>query len=88
MREVASKVFHIFFRPLAAKGVALDSMVEGTSVSLATLQRRNERIDWSDLCAIHRNLRRHFNDEELVEVETLGELDTLIRRVIAGKEDP
>lgn len=27
-------------------------------------------------------------DEELAEVETLGELDTLIRRVIAGKEAP
>ena len=68
MREVASKVFHIFFRPLAAKGVPLERMVEGTSVSLATLQRRNERIDWSDLCAIHRNLRPHFTDEDLVEV--------------------
>jgi signal transduction histidine kinase len=68
MREVASKVFHIFFRPLVAKGVALDSMVEGTSVSLATLQRRNGRIDWSDLCTIHRNLRPHFTDEELVEI--------------------
>jgi signal transduction histidine kinase/CheY-like chemotaxis protein len=68
MREVASKVFHIFFRPLVAKGVALESMVEGTSVSLASLQRRNERIDWSDLCAIHRNLRSHFTDEDLVEV--------------------
>jgi signal transduction histidine kinase len=68
MREVASKVFHIFFRPLAAKGVSLESMLAGTSVSLATLQRRNERIDWSDLCAIHRNLRRYFTDEDLVEV--------------------
>ena len=27
-------------------------------------------------------------DEELAEVQTLGELDTLIRRVIAGKEAP
>jgi acyl carrier protein len=27
-------------------------------------------------------------DEELAEVETLGQLDTLIRRVIAGKEAP
>jgi len=68
MREVASKVFHIWFRPLAAKGLAPDRMVEGTSVSLATLRRRNERVDWGDFCAIHRNLRPYFTDEELVEI--------------------
>jgi signal transduction histidine kinase len=68
MREVATKVFHIWFRPLAAKGLAPDRLIEGTSLSLATLRRRNERVDWGDLCAIHRNLRPYFTDEELVEV--------------------
>ena len=33
-------------------------------------------------------LKIRIPDEELAEVETLGELDTLIRRVIAGKETP
>jgi acyl carrier protein len=33
-------------------------------------------------------LKIRIPDEELAEVETLGELDTLIRRVIAGKEGP
>lgn len=68
MREVATKVFHIWFRPLAAKGIPPERLVEGTGVSLATLRRRNERVDWGDLCAIHRNLRPHFSDEELVEI--------------------
>jgi len=68
MREVASKVFHIFFRPLAAKGIPPERMVEGTQVSLAKLRKRNERIDWSDLCDIHRNLRPYFTDDELTEV--------------------
>jgi acyl carrier protein len=33
-------------------------------------------------------LKIRIPDEELAEVETLGELDTLIRRVLAGKEAP
>ena len=33
-------------------------------------------------------LKIRIPDEELAEVETLGQLDTLIRRVIAGKEAP
>jgi signal transduction histidine kinase len=68
MKEVATKVFHIWFRPLAAKRIAPERMIDGTGVSLATLRRRNERVTWSDFCAIHRNLRPHFTDEELVEV--------------------
>jgi signal transduction histidine kinase len=43
-------------------------MVDGTSVSLATLRKRNERIDWADLCVILANLRPHFTEDELVEV--------------------
>jgi hypothetical protein len=68
MREVASRVFHIFFRPLIAKGIALDQMVEGTGVSLARLRKRNERIDWADLCAILGRLQAHFTEDEFVEV--------------------
>lgn len=68
MREVASKVLHIFFPPLAAKGIPLERMVEGTGVSLVTLRKRNERIAWSELCAILSNLQAHFTDEEFVEV--------------------
>lgn len=37
---------------------------------------------------LEEKLKIRIPDEELAEVETLGELDTLIRRVIAGKETP
>ena len=37
---------------------------------------------------LEERLKIRIPDEELAEVETLGELDTLIRRVIAGKEAP
>ena len=33
-------------------------------------------------------LRIRLPDEDLADVETLGDLDVLIRRVIAGKERP
>ncbi|HET7505700.1 MAG TPA: histidine kinase dimerization/phospho-acceptor domain-containing protein, partial [Kofleriaceae bacterium] len=68
MKEVASKVFHIFFRPLAAKGIPLEEMVAGTTVSLARLRRRNERIDWAEMCTILGNISPHFSDDELVEI--------------------
>jgi len=38
--------------------------------------------------SLEEKLKIRIPDEELAEVETLGELDTLIRRVIAGKEAP
>jgi signal transduction histidine kinase len=68
MREVATKVFGVWFRPLATKRIPAERMVEGTNVSLTTLRRRNERVDWADFCAIHRNLRPLFTDEELVDI--------------------
>lgn len=37
---------------------------------------------------LEEKLQIRIPDEELAEVETLGELDALIRRVIAGKEVP
>ena len=37
---------------------------------------------------LEEKLQIRIPDEELAEVQTLGELDTLIRRVLAGTEDP
>ncbi|HEY0190587.1 MAG TPA: ATP-binding protein, partial [Kofleriaceae bacterium] len=68
MKEVASKVLHIFFAPLRAKRVELATLVEGTGVSLATLRKRTERIDWADLVIILGNAARYFDEAELVEI--------------------
>ena len=37
---------------------------------------------------LEEKLKIRIPDEELAEVQTLGELDTLIRRVLAGTEAP
>jgi len=68
VKEVSAKVFHIFFKPAAAKGITVEKMVAGTHVTPETLRSKDGRIDWADLCQIHRNLRPAFSDEELVEV--------------------
>ncbi len=68
MNEVSCRVFAIFERPLAAKGVAAEVMIAGTSVSLARLRNKKERIDWHDFLIIMRNLRAHFTDEEYREL--------------------
>ncbi|HWU88584.1 MAG TPA: hypothetical protein VN253_14980, partial [Kofleriaceae bacterium] len=68
MNEVSCTVLAVFMEPLQQKGVPLQSMVAGTSVSLATLRNRKARIDWPDFVAVLGNLRKHFSDEEYVEI--------------------
>jgi len=43
-------------------------MIAGTSVSLARLRNKKERVDWHDFLIIMRNLRAHFTDEEYREL--------------------
>lgn len=68
MNEVSCRVFAVFFKPLAAKGVPEETMVAGTSVSLAHLRDKQARVDWADHCAIMRNLSAHFSEDELREI--------------------
>jgi len=68
MREVSCRVFPFLLRGLQDKGVPLEAVVEGTRVSLATLQDKHERLDWADFCAVMANLRPHFSDTEYLEL--------------------
>ncbi len=68
MNEVSTKVFGVFMRPLAAKGIAFDSIVADTAITPARLRNKKERIDWSEACVVLRNLRCHFSDDEFVEI--------------------
>ncbi|MGE3543599.1 MAG: hypothetical protein AB7L28_06695, partial [Kofleriaceae bacterium] len=68
MKEVSCKAFHVFLRPLEEKGVALERMVEGTSLSVAELKSRSGRLDWAELCQVHRNVRPWFSDEDLIDL--------------------
>jgi signal transduction histidine kinase len=68
MKEVAAKVFGVFWKPLAKKGIPPEAMVEGTDVPLALLRDKGARIDWAEHCAIMRNLARHFSEAELREI--------------------
>ncbi|HEY4243022.1 MAG TPA: ATP-binding protein [Kofleriaceae bacterium] len=66
--EVSVKIFDAYASALERKGLTYDDLVEGTGVTVARLRDRKERIAWAELCAIHANLRRHFTDEEWIEV--------------------
>jgi signal transduction histidine kinase len=68
VNEVSCKVFGVLVRPLAEKGIALADVVEGTQVGVARLLDKKERIDWADYLQIMRNVRRHFTDEEYIEL--------------------
>ena len=59
------------------------SMTASTVLNAQT--KRNGLAGPSQLTS--EKLKIRIPDEELAEVETLGELDTLIRRVLAGKSE-
>jgi signal transduction histidine kinase len=68
VNEVSSKAFALFFKALQQKSLPPEVMVEGTDVTVAKLRNKHERVDWSDLLVVMRNLRPHFTDEEFVEI--------------------
>jgi signal transduction histidine kinase len=68
MNEVSCKVFDFIEKSLEARGIDFDGVVEGTNVSLETLHDKKGRIDWADFCAVMRNVRRHFTDDQFVEL--------------------
>lgn len=68
MNEVSCRVFEIFERPLAAKGVGAEAMVAGTAVTLAKLRNKKERIGWHEFVLIMHNLRAYFTDDEYLEL--------------------
>lgn len=68
MNEVASRALHIWFKPMAAKGIPLERMVEGTSVDVRTVRSKNARVSWQDFCRMHSNVRSEFSDDDLVEM--------------------
>src|ERR1700733_8667642 len=68
MNEVACKFVETFVPALKRKGIAIETIVEGTSVTPARLLDKKGRIDWPDFISIMAKLRPHFTDEEYVEV--------------------
>ena len=53
-------------KPLAAKGVSVAEVVEGTGVTVEQLRDKKERLDWATFVSVMRNMRPHFTDEEYV----------------------
>ena len=68
MREVSCRVLAVFFKPFAQRKIPLEELVAGTSVSVATVRNKNQRVDWTDLCTMMANVRRHFDDAGLLEI--------------------
>ncbi len=68
MKEVSSKALHPLFKPALRKGFTLEQMVAGTSVDVPTLKSKNGRMDLTELCTMHRNLRACFSDDDLVDI--------------------
>ncbi len=81
MHEVSCRVFDVIFRRLKEKGTSPELLVEGTSLSLAVLRNRNERIDWADLVVILKNSRKVFTPEDYAEMGRRFLLSPMMRFV-------
>ncbi len=46
----------------------MESLLEGSGVSLETIRTKEERIDWPNFVEAMRNLRRWFTDDDLIEI--------------------
>lgn len=68
MNEVSARAFGSFLRALEAKRVPLEQIVADTTLTPADLRNKKKRIDWADFVAVMRNLRKHFSDDEYIEI--------------------
>ena len=68
MNEVSARAFGSFLRALEHKRVPVEDAVTGTALSAADLRNKKKRIDWSDFLIIMGNLRKHFSDDEYMEI--------------------
>ena len=67
-REVSCRALVTLVAAFDARGVELATLTAGTSLSVATLRDRNQRIAWSELCVILRNAATVLSREELQRV--------------------
>jgi signal transduction histidine kinase len=68
MHEVSCRVFNIFVKPFAGRKLPLEVLVEGTDVTVKRLRDKHERVDWCDLLVMMKNLRKHFDEDDLAEI--------------------
>ena len=68
MKEVSNKVFAMFVKDLRRRAIDPAVLLDNTDVTLPALMDKNERVDWAVHNRIMANVRRHFSDEELVQV--------------------
>jgi signal transduction histidine kinase len=68
MKEVSCRILEMFFRELKRKGLPDALLVEGVGYSLAHVQNKQERIDWSAFGRLMENAQRIWTDDELVAI--------------------
>ncbi len=68
MKEVSVAALDVVLRAVKAKGISLESALEGTGVALALAQKKGERVSWDQYVRIMANARRIFSSEELVSL--------------------
>jgi signal transduction histidine kinase len=69
LKEVSCQIFEMFFEELRTRKIPPERLLEGTALRLEHLHDRNERVSWSDFCAVMANARSIWTeDDELVQL--------------------
>jgi len=68
VKEVSCKAFDLVLAALEPKGITPEQMIAGTSLTVAHIKNKRERVDWSEFAAFMANARPHFTDDEYIEI--------------------
>ena len=68
MKDVSCKAFDLVLAALEPKGITAAQMVEGTSLTVAHIKNKRERVDWAEFAAFMARARPHFTDDEYIEI--------------------
>lgn len=68
MKEVSCRFFDVMLRDLRQRNISASRLIGGTRVSVATINNKDERIDWDDFLAVMHNAESLWSTEEFIEL--------------------
>ena len=66
MKEVSCSIFDVHFRELRKQGLPEELLGRNTPYDVAYLKNKRERVEWSVLVQVMKNLSTVWDDDELV----------------------
>jgi signal transduction histidine kinase len=68
VNEVSCRAFEVFLREARARRVPAERLIEGSSLTLAVLRDKHERVEWSEAVRFWANAGRLFGEDQLFAI--------------------